>query len=491
VKRQVQLFDLQATSTIKAWLDRPLSREQRILGWILSLSIFIGLIALLGGPTSSDSPESVYSTWSIAHGSFACAYPHVKTLSAPLYPLLSGGLAWLLRIGGSVHFPSAAQLGPHCATAFSAIYKWSVKSGALQRTLQIGDVSWLALMVGLVAFLRTTLRGGRVWEPFTLVAMALSLPTLMPLIEEFHPQDILATGLSLAALASVRRGSWVWAGVLIGLAFTSQQFVLLVAAPLLVVAPSDRRLRFSLAAIGTVATVALPLLLLTSGRALRAIVVGTGLSPSLGRTLLVETDLHGSLLNYISRAAPIVAALALSLWARRRVGPAALGADFLISLLALSLCFRLVFELNLYGYYFMPLGVLLILLDVTRGSIRGCTIAWLAMVTLVFNPILFYQFANGTTYGLGPFRGIQIAFLSIAFLLIAYDALLPRIRWYLVAWFILALTAFVRKGWIFGPSHTAFAVWFWQIVLLLTGAGLAAVPFVEASRQRSRPNLVS
>ena len=39
--------------------------------------------------------------------------------------------------------------------------------------------------------------------------------------------------------------------------------------------------------------------------------------------------------------------------------------------IATSLSFRLVFEQNLYGYYFMALAVSLVLVDVMCGRIRG------------------------------------------------------------------------------------------------------------------------
>ena len=44
-------------------------------------------------------------------------------------------------------------------------------------------------------------------------------------------------GLALAGVACVERRSWVWAGVLLGLAVTSQQVALLVVVPIVVVVP--------------------------------------------------------------------------------------------------------------------------------------------------------------------------------------------------------------------------------------------------------------
>jgi hypothetical protein len=251
---------------------------------------------------------------------------------------------------------------------------------------------------------------------------------------------------------------------------------------LFVIAPMGRRLRFALGALGAVALIDVPFLILTSGRAARAILVGSGLSASYGRTLLAESPLRDSTLT-VAAVLPILATLAFAIWLVRRVGSSVLEADMLIVLLAVSLCIRLIFELNVWGYYFMPLSVALVTLDVIRGRVRGTTIAWLAMVTLVFNPIVFYQFATGQTYNSGPFRGIQIVFLAIGFLLIVWDIAHRRVRWYLITWFVLALVAFSFDGWVYGPPHDAFPLWFWQIVLVSSAFALLAAPLRTRLRE--------
>jgi hypothetical protein len=304
----------------------------------------------------------------------------------------------------------------------------------------------------------------------------------MPLVEDFHPQDIVAFGLMLWALAYARRGSWAYAGVIIGFAFTSQQFSVLTAVILFVIAPRVGRLRFSLCAIGAVALVDLPFLILTSGRATRAILVGTGLSASYGRTLMAESPLRGSTF-IVAAVLPILVTLAFVIWIVRRIGRSVLEADMLMVLLAVSLCARLTFELNVWGYYFMPLSVALVTLDVISGRIRGTTIAWLAMVTLVFNPVVFYQFATGRTYDSGPFLALQIVSLVIAFLFIAWDIAHRRVRWYLIAWFVLALLATSLGGWDYGPTRHAFPLWFWQIVLLSSAVWLLADPLRTRLRE--------
>ena len=172
--------------------------------------------------------------------------------------------------------PHPGALGPHCSTALVAMYKWSVQSGAALPTVRIGYLSWFVLMGGVVALLRTSGRGRCRWEPLVLVLMACVPPALSALLDYFHPQDLIAMGLVLGGVACARRGWWIWAGALVGLAFTSQQFALLVIVPLFVVAPRHRQAKFAGAVVGAAALVLLPMVALTSGRALSTSLLGTG-----------------------------------------------------------------------------------------------------------------------------------------------------------------------------------------------------------------------
>lgn len=196
-------------------------------------------------------------------------------------------------------------------------------------------------------------------------------------------------GLALGAVACARRHWWGLAGILLALAFLSQQFALLVAVPLFVVAPKGVRLRFSIVAATTLAIVALPLLAVTSGtpnRVLRAIALGSGDSGGSGGTLVRELHLQGWLLTGVSRVVPIALAALLAWWLACRLGAAVLSPLPLTALLALSLSLRLGFEENLHHTYsFMALAVALVLLDVVRGHIRGAVLAWVALVTLAYD----------------------------------------------------------------------------------------------------------
>ena len=285
-------------------LDRPLSQWWCALGWFVSTAIFVGMTRLFSGVTTGDASESVNTTWALAHGIPSCAYAPGNQFglayTGPFYPSLSGALAALLRIGHGVPFPTRGQLGLHCSTAIMAMYQWSIRSHSLVPTVQIGYVAWFLLMGGVVALLRASGRGRCGWEPLVLVIIAIAPPVSMCLHEYFHPQDLAAMGLVLAGITCVRRGWWAWAGLLLGLAFTAQQFALLAFAPLLVVAPHDRRTRFLGATVLSIATIVGPLSAFASTRAISVALVGSGDSSG-ANTLLGVLHPQGGLCSF-SRA---------------------------------------------------------------------------------------------------------------------------------------------------------------------------------------------
>ena len=372
------------------WLDRPLGGWSCVLGWLIALVIFVGLTTLFGGLTELDALLSTYSSWFIAHGNFACAYPPGSSvgiaLTAPLYTLVSGGLSFLFGVGHGVTFPTQPVLGSRCLTWLGPIRHWSTQTSALTPTLRFGYLGWLALMVGVVAMLRACRRGKTGWEPLTLILIACTPPVFMCLQSLFHPQDLLAMGLILCGVASVLRDRWVLAGVLMGLALTSQQFSILVLVVLLVLAPNAGRFKMMAATVMTWAIVVLPLTLMTSGRALRVALVGSGLAGAQDKSLTWELHLTGSAAVDVWRLMPIVISASLAYWTFRRLGRAALDPVPLMALVATSLSLRLVFEEGLYGYYFMAVAVSLIVLDVLRRSFRVELIGWLALIVLVFDP---------------------------------------------------------------------------------------------------------
>ncbi|MGD0055886.1 MAG: hypothetical protein ABSC34_10690, partial [Acidimicrobiales bacterium] len=304
-------------------LERPLSAPWRVLAWIVATVIFIWLTQLSGGLTSSDANVSVYAAWSMAHGHLSCAYLQSGVVgyapTAPIYPLFSTAMVALFRLGHGVPFPTQAQLGSHCVTATAAMNKWALLAHVWSPTLRIGFVGWLALSIGVVVLLRSGGRGGTVWEPVTLLLLACAPPVAMCLFEFFHPQDLIALGLALGGVAFVRRDRWVLAGVLLGLAIISQQFALLVFAPLLVLVPPRQFIRFVGASVLSIAVVSLPLIVFTSGRAITSVLVGTGES-SASASILYQTGIYGTPMYIVSRFLPIALAIALAWWADHRLG---------------------------------------------------------------------------------------------------------------------------------------------------------------------------
>jgi hypothetical protein len=373
------------------WLDRPLSGWSCALGWFIALAIFVGLTTLLGGVTDLDALLSTYSSWFIAHGNFACAYPPGSSveiaLTAPLYTLIAGGLAVLFRVGHGVPFPTPAALGPRCLNWIGPIRHWASHTSALTPTLRFGYFGWLVLMVGVVAVLRASRRGKSGWEPLTLILIACTPPVFMCLQYLFHPQDLLAMGLLLCGVAAVQRERWILAGVVLGLALSAQQFSILALVALLVLAPNAGRIKMAAAAVVTWTIVVLPLVLLTSGRALRVAIVGSGLAGAQDKSLTWELHLTGSAAIDVWRLLPIVISAGFAYWTLRRIGPAALDPVPLMALIATSLSLRLVFEEGLYGYYFMAVAVSLIIHDVLHRGFRIELLAWLALIVLVFDPL--------------------------------------------------------------------------------------------------------
>ena len=371
----------------------------------------------------------------------------------------------------------------NCAHAYGQVYEWARDSYALFATLGLGYAGWFVLLAGVIAVLRASGRGRTGWESFGVVLVALVPIVWAPLLNYFHPQDLVALGLALAGVACVERRHWVWAGVFVGLAITSQQFVLLVLAPLVVIAPGRDRWRLLISSGAVAALVSLPVLVATSGRAIHAVVIGTGDSLSFGGTVLWELRLHGPVLVSLSRMLPILVAIALAWWALRRLGPRVLEPIPLISLVATSLSLRLVFEEGLFGYKFMALAVMLVILAVVQGRVRGRLIAWLALVTLAFDPVPVGYAINARSWGYHVASALPLICIAIVLLLIVWDALHRRIRWYLVAWFAIAAWAFLQWPlWSPDSLRAPFPKWFWQVVLLSTGVVMAVGPLVREMR---------
>lgn len=475
------------SSKITAYLGRPLSSFYAVVGWLVATGVFFAFTQYLGGPVEGDAAQSVYSTWAIQHGYLACTYPPAAThfhfpiialpyaFVAPFWPLLTGGIAALLRIGRVAPFP---HLGD-CTNATVSMYHWMANNTAALDTVRLGYVAWLFLLVGVVAYLRSTGRGKTWWEPFALLVLAVTPSVWMPLLQYFHPQDIVALGLSLIGLSFVRRDRWLWAGLFLGVAFTSQQFAVLLIVMVMALAPRSRYLKlFGGLALG-VAVIDLPIVIATSGRAFRTVILGSSRNSALstGGTVLWEAHFQGVLRFFAARVLPVLVAGAIAWWMKRRIGDRVFDPVPLTSLVALAILMRLVFEINLFGYYFMATAVVLILLDVVRGHIRGLTVAWLLLTTAAFNPVPFGFVSNDhNPLNADIYRYLSLAIIVVVAYVIAHSAVHRRVRWYWIA----TLAMLTPIGWqmAMSLSHgTEFVPnWAWQVILVSAAILLAVDP---------------
>lgn len=485
VKAGDRFFD-----TVAAWLVRPISDLLCLIGWIASSIVFLGFASLVGGPTEGDAAVSVYSTWAIAHGRLACAYPSATTFHfpsiadpytsiAPLYPLLSGAVASLTRIGHAVPFPTSYQMGPNCSKALAAMFKWSGHSGAILPTVRIGYLCWLPLMIGAIALLRAAGRGKCGWEIAALFLLAILPPVMECLTNYFHPQDLAAMGFVLLAIAGVLRGRWVAVGIFVGLAILTNQFALLVAVPVVALAPSSQRMRYVLGAVGSFAIIALPMIIVTSGRATRSVFIGSGFSRARGGTVLWELHLSGAPAFIVERIMPIALAAALAWWAKRRLGDGALEPLPLVSVLATALALRLVFETSLWPYYFMAATVLLVLLEVIRGRIRGIVVGWLALMTLAFDPIPPGFFSNGVSWSTRAREVLPNYFLAFAVIIFFVELVRRRVRWSILAWIAVVAATLLTLPWSHQAIRSGMPLWFWQVVLITSLLWLTLEPLIR------------
>lgn len=483
-----------ARNDVKTLLERRLPTSGCIMGWLVATVVFLGLTAWIGGPTEGDAALSVFSTWAIAHGHLACAYsshginqlaPLVRPSSfiPPLYPLISAGVLLVVHSTYNVPFPTSAQLGNHCMTSNVAIYNWALKSHAIMPTIRIGYLMWIALMVGAIALLRATGRGHKGWEPFTLLFLAILAPVFECLTEYYHPQDILATGLALGSLACALRGRWAWAGILIGLAFTSNQFALLFALPMFVIAPRKSKFQFTGAAIAVALLISVSTIIRTSGDAFRGSLLGTGFSPAHGGTVIWLAHVHGAILFTFARVIPMAMALVLAWWAKRRLADAVLDPIPFLSIIATALAFRLVFEFSLWGYFFLGVAVILVLLDVASGRVRGELLTWLALLTVMFDPFPWGFSSNGQIWGLAAREWLPNVFVIVGVGIILADLVRHHIRWYIVAAVLFVGSTFVTWPWIHEPLRVQLPTWIIQLVLVPSALWLAIIPLTEVIRQ--------
>lgn len=466
---------------VRARLSRSVRPATILLGSIGATLIFLLIATALGGPTEGDSAEVVYGTWAVAHWHLACVYPVSRNvpnfvlanpfaLAAPLYPLLSGAIAAVLRVGHLSPFPNDRMLGPNCSHGFTALYHWSTTSSAILPTVRLGYVTWLILLSGVVFTLRATRARNTGFEVLAGPIVALVPPVAMCLTYFFHPQDLLAEGLILFAAGAFFRRWWVLCGALSGLALTSQQFAVLAVVVLVILVEREAVLAVLVSMVAVVAVIDGPFVLVSGERALRTALLGSSRVGSAivshGGTVLFATGATGVVAFLVSRVVPVVAAAALAFWGRRQ-GARPRDPAFVTGLVATALWTRLVFEINLFGYYFMATVVTLVVLEMLRGDLGRDVVAFVGLLLVGMNPEHIAFISNLTSYGLTLYNDLPIVVGALGVAVLLYD--IGRRRALVIA--DLAWVGFVALTGESNLWHRYYPVWdlptwAWQIVLV-------------------------
>ncbi len=364
-------------------LNRPRSPLFCVFGWLLATLVFltsVGIWWLVGG-IMGDTLEGVVPAVAIEHGTLRCAYLQpVQSAVPPLFPLMAAGVMEITRVGASATV--ASETGKHCGSTEGKPSPGHLSTNDL---LFIGLFAWPVLLGGFVALLRGAGRGRCLWEVVGACLIGCTPAVAGAITDYFHPEDLVAMGLVLAALAAAVRSRWLTSGLCIGLALCTKQYVLLAAVPLFFAAPRSSRWRMLSAAVATAGIVLIPLGL-AMGKGLIDAVTGADATTISLDTLVGTLHLHGVALLAVSRVLPLALAGMLAIWARSRLKSAVCEPEPLVALIATSLALRLVFEVNLFNYYFMATAVSLVALDVIAGRLRPATVGWIVASSAFFPP---------------------------------------------------------------------------------------------------------
>jgi hypothetical protein len=245
----------------------------------------------------------------------------------------------------------------------------------------LGILAWIVLAVGCVRLLRAAGAGGGPGE-LVLVLVLAAIPAASDgIVETFHPQDLVCVGLGCAALAEALRRRWVATGVLFGIAFLCKQFALLPLVAVLAAAPGWRqRARIAVPVVAVVGCGILPFAIAdpsATWSTLSAVSSGGVVKLSTG-TVVGMTNLSEKTKLVIARDGPVVLALAMALWARRRAGDRLLSPVALIGLSTACLAGRLVAEVWFASYYLLAVSAGLLVLDFASRRPPVASFLWIA-----------------------------------------------------------------------------------------------------------------
>jgi hypothetical protein len=338
--------------------------------WLLRvLSIIVIALVVSTAHARIDRQEIAVPTYAIASGHPSAAYP-------PIPPSLSQRVSYQ-----PPGFPVAAAIP---VAVWQGLTGGANPSGAL--TLAGYGAAAMVVIAG--GRLVGAGPGGRRREMLFLAVVSVSPFFREALGNYFHPEDVLALGLLLLALSLASESHWGWAGVALGLAFGSKQWVLLAVPPLIAMAPGRRaKARLLGAAFGAVALVYAPFILLKPAAAWQVfrgpVPVAGGFVPQTTIVgMLREAPFHVPLayVNDMARLLPLLfATVVTAVWVlviSRRYGTVArLPIENVLGLLLACVAFRLISDCIALSYYALPLMVLIAVADIWRSKVPAFAIA--------------------------------------------------------------------------------------------------------------------
>jgi hypothetical protein len=387
--------------------SRPLPTPILYAAYVGSAAVFVIILFVRGGPNpaETDAHAVTLPTTAITHGELRTAERETLVPNPPGYPLLMspfvlalrpwiGSPRWcddkaipaILKTTGDAYFlsilgPCTARHGPDHGKPYPIWYR----SQAL-----LAILGWVVLAVGAVMLLRATGAGGGVGEVVLVLALAVLPSASDAIAQTFHPQDLMSMGLIGAGTAQALRRRWVAVGVVFAVAFLCKQFAVLPLLAVLSAAPGWRdRARILVPAVGVVALGIVPFYLaapVDTVRAMTAVFVA-GVTTERTPTVVGLLATGENLKLEIARDAPIVASGLLAVWARWRAGRDLLAPIPLVGLGVACLATRLVFEISLLNYYFLAVGVGLLLLDFTRRRLPVWSVTWIVATRFVLSPL--------------------------------------------------------------------------------------------------------
>ena len=385
---------------------KTLPTPVRVAVYAGGCAVFVAIVFLRGGPNpaETDAHAVTLPTTAISHGDLRSAERQTLVPNPPGYPLLMSPLVlafrpWIgsprwcddkpvpkiLRTTAPAYFLSI--LGP-CTARHGADhgrpYPIWYRSQAI-----LAILAWVVMAVGAGMLLRRA-GGGGVAEALLVAALAVFPSASDAIAQTFHPQDLMSVGLSCAGMAQALRRRWVAVGVLFGVAFLCKQFAVLPLLAVLAAAPDWRARARVVVPVGiVVAAGVVPFYVVApvdTVRAMTAVFVA-GVRLEKTPTVVGLLDIAEKTKLTVARDAPIVLAAVLVVWARWRAGTSLLAPGPLVGLALACLATRLVFEISLLNYYFLAVGVALVLLDLVCRRLPVWSVGWIVVTRFVLTPL--------------------------------------------------------------------------------------------------------